>query len=606
LRHHIIFLSPPQLNDKLWPNPQAVNSARLFRTIVFPNPERLLVSFAEKEVIIVMGSEKHLNTTRTSGRGSPAFFLRLLASSLAVWGAVVMACCSSSNDGGSSEDGGGPAVCGNERKEGEEQCDGADLGGESCESLGYEQGGVLSCTDTCRFEASECVGEGRCGNGINDEVEECDGPDMGELTCWTRAGLMDGELTCAEDCTADTSGCHTCGDRIVQGPEECDDINLGGGSCVDLGFQGGHLACSPDCVYDTGGCTSTPTGWYDEAWAYRLPLKVEYLRVETDLTDFPAAVVLTGLELSEKVQPMGQDIIFTSADGQTKLAHEIERVDGDEGVVVAWVLFDFISSSEHTSFFMYYGNPGCSSQQSPGQVWDSHHVGVWHLGEETVDGAVGGSHRDSTANGRYATQYGNGITPGVVGDGQHFDGSGDYIEIGDPDTVPLGDTDCTVSAWIRTSSTSPMGLLVKSANGVDETGAKLIGLNHGQGALGVDHTGASYLESSLFVADSAWHHIAWTQVKDASGNLETWKIYIDGELDVSADVATLADVAGHTLHLGGLVAESRFPARFLGDIDEVRISNVARDPGYLAAQYRNQKDVSAFVTAGTEQAFSSN
>jgi hypothetical protein len=50
-----------------------------------------------------------------------------------------------------------PPGCGNSMIEGDEQCDGADLGGADCSSLGYTAGGTLSCTPGCAFDTSLCV-----------------------------------------------------------------------------------------------------------------------------------------------------------------------------------------------------------------------------------------------------------------------------------------------------------------------------------------------------------------------------------------------------------------------------------------------------------------
>jgi len=49
-----------------------------------------------------------------------------------------------------------PTVCGDGIKEGTEECDGKDLGGTTCESLGFT-GGDLSCTASCTFDTSVCT-----------------------------------------------------------------------------------------------------------------------------------------------------------------------------------------------------------------------------------------------------------------------------------------------------------------------------------------------------------------------------------------------------------------------------------------------------------------
>jgi len=65
--------------------------------------------------------------------------------------------------------GGGPTpVCGNGVKESGEPCDGSDLGGATCQSLGWD-GGTLACTAGCAYDTSACwnstcvpVSGGRC------------------------------------------------------------------------------------------------------------------------------------------------------------------------------------------------------------------------------------------------------------------------------------------------------------------------------------------------------------------------------------------------------------------------------------------------------------
>jgi hypothetical protein len=56
------------------------------------------------------------------------------------------------------------AICGNNIKEEGEQCDGSDLGGQTCTSLGYS-GGTLSCYSNCTFNTSNCFFSGGGGGG---------------------------------------------------------------------------------------------------------------------------------------------------------------------------------------------------------------------------------------------------------------------------------------------------------------------------------------------------------------------------------------------------------------------------------------------------------
>jgi hypothetical protein len=49
-------------------------------------------------------------------------------------------------------------VCGDGELDDGEQCDGADLNGQTCEGLGHG-GGALTCTDACTWDDAQCVGD---------------------------------------------------------------------------------------------------------------------------------------------------------------------------------------------------------------------------------------------------------------------------------------------------------------------------------------------------------------------------------------------------------------------------------------------------------------
>ena len=81
--------------------------------------------------------------------------------------------------------------CGNGKREGTEKCDGADLGGATCSSVGaFMAGGQLKCaTDCTGFDVSGCVKSDSCGNGQR-EPQTCQ-KSTGEGPCHatTTAGL---------------------------------------------------------------------------------------------------------------------------------------------------------------------------------------------------------------------------------------------------------------------------------------------------------------------------------------------------------------------------------------------------------------------------------
>ncbi len=99
--------------------------------------------------------------------------------------------------GGSGGAGGSPPLtCGDGKLDAEEECDGAELGGNSCQSLGYDTGS-LGCTKSCAFDTSQCVLAERCTNDADDDgdgLTDCDDPDCASAcadSCPTATELND-------------------------------------------------------------------------------------------------------------------------------------------------------------------------------------------------------------------------------------------------------------------------------------------------------------------------------------------------------------------------------------------------------------------------------
>ncbi|MCC6620295.1 MAG: hypothetical protein IT385_03520 [Deltaproteobacteria bacterium] len=153
-----------------------------------------------------------------------------------------------------------------------EQCDGAELGDATCESLGFAATGTLGCADDCKsYDFTGCTP--LCGNGTVDEGEVCDGANVPALLDCATFGYDGGALGCTDDCLGVvTTACTTtatCGDNDAEGPEACDGSDLGTDdlgaalTCEDFGFAaGGALACRADCgTWDLSACGANIPGW---------------------------------------------------------------------------------------------------------------------------------------------------------------------------------------------------------------------------------------------------------------------------------------------------------------------------------------------------------
>ncbi len=487
--------------------------------------------------------------------------------------------------------------CGNGVVDGQESCDGADLAGATCDSLGLGGSG-LACTSSCVYDTSACLDRLRCGDGTAGEGELCDGADLDEQTCRNLTGHQQGALACLPDCSFDTSMCHTCGDGEITGPESCDDDDLAGASCVDLGHDGGELRCDRDCRLDDGACLVVPDDWYDSRWRFRRFVTVPNTSVTGNLRNFPVLVMINDPEIAAQSQADGVDLLFTAADGRTLLDHEVERWEPALGLLVAWVRVESLSSIAPTVLHLYYGNPGAGPQENREGVWDEHYLGVWHLDELVIDEEVGGTHLDASAARHHGIQSGNRPAAGQIGLGQAFDGLDDHIDVPEALDLFLGDRDATLSLWVRSESAEPQGLLTLTEAGEHLLADYLFGLNAGLTYFGVDHGFVAYLEAPLPVTDGAWHYLTWIQHRDVEGTQERWELWIDGVFAVEQELTTLASSPAFTVTFGGAVSGSMFPSPYRGFLDEVRISATARSAEWIATTYRNQFMPESFLVVG--------
>lgn len=175
----------------------------------------------------------------------------------------------SESDGGDGDGDSGDGPCGDGKRNRGEQCDLNDFGGERCEDFETGAGlpftgGDLGCTVQCNRDLSGCF---RCGDGVRQAVEVCDGDDLGPTTC-EMLGFSGGELACDTACNAfDTTLCSICGNGDLELGETCDDGNTDDSdacpstcqpaACGDGHVQAGVESCDDGNLVPGDGCDDT-------------------------------------------------------------------------------------------------------------------------------------------------------------------------------------------------------------------------------------------------------------------------------------------------------------------------------------------------------------
>jgi len=239
---------------------------------------------------------------------------------------------------------------------------------------------------------------------------------------------------------------------------------------------------------------------------------------------------------------------------------------------------------------MYYGNPTCSNQQDPTNVWDSNFVGVWHMGDAGPTYAY-----DSTSNNNTGTQSG-GVTfgaTGQIGETTSYDGSNDKVST-TLDVQPSAMPQTTWTAWIKPTT----------AIGHPSTGHRCVFSDDDGGYdRGVESTRSNDGYFNIFTGSGTW--------KPTTPDINQWQyivveytptniLFYKNGTQYSYGSAPSGQASNNKFTIG---TNPGFTEYFQGLIDEIRVSNIARSASWIATEYNNQNNPESFYTIGEEEAY---
>jgi len=347
-----------------------------------------------------------------------------------------------------------------------------------------------------------------------------------------------------------------------------------------------------------------PYGWYNGDWLYREKITIDHTKVPSDLSNFPVLISLADPDLNDpNVRTDGYDLLFTDSTGMNKLSHEIELFTWNSGTLVAWVKVPALSSTTDTVIYLYYGNLGAARQDDPTGVWDADFKGVWHLNDDpsiSTDGACGGGTKEvceSTGNHADGDMLGA-MTAGdlvatKIDGGYDMDGSDDAVDTTD---APFDFTgDFTLSAWVDRAAggaTSHHPLSKRGANGsggfsiaVGNLGEVYCQTDNGAGVIN------SYTAQGVVTAAAGWQFV----VAIRTGT--TCRVYVNN-VDLTTNFGNHAVLATNNLPLR-LGENGNGVDPWLGDIDEIRVSDIARPLNWMTTEYNNENNpgVGGFLTS---------
>ena len=288
---------------------------------------------------------------------------------------------------------------------------------------------------------------------------------------------------------------------------------------------------------------------------------------------FPLLVRLSGDWFDFKqAKAGGEDVRFSTSEGEP-LAYEIEEWDVVNGTASLWVRVPRITGNARQTIRLHWGKAEAASESSGRAVFNESngYLSVWHLGDVVRD-EVGTLESKDT---------GTTATVGVIGKGRHFSGKqgifgGDKIA-----GYPTGGAAHTTSAWFRAER--PNATIIGWGNEGGGRGSKVRMQFRSPPHVQVDSDFSNVSgESRLSLGE--WIHVVHTYGDGPR------RIYINGKLD--GEAKTKLDIKSPArLWLGGWYNNYDF----VGDLDEVRVSKVARSAEWVRLEFENQKPLQTLV-----------
>ena len=316
---------------------------------------------------------------------------------------------------------------------------------------------------------------------------------------------------------------------------------------------------------------------------FQKEVTVDPTKIDAQLDSFPVLVKLTSSNFTfAKSANDGRDVHFVLSDG-TELKFDRERHDKPNSLAEYWVKIPTLPDGAF-SFYIIYGDSNRTDSANRTAVWDGNFKMVQHLADSTTSRTA-----DATSNGNFGTKLAANEpieAAGVIGKGQDFDGSDDYINVGTSDDLSAA-TSFTVSGWFQTNWTEGAETvpfrkvtnyyLVKYAN--NTVGMAVAGLTPGSKSVPA-LSGAGY-QNIVGVYNSAVNSI---------------KIYVNGAyIDSSANTGTATATSGAIGYIGNYLPSVD---HWNGVIDEVRVSNTVRSAAWIKAEYYSGVD--SLLTYGAE------
>ena len=363
----------------------------------------------------------------------------------------------------------------------------------------------------------------------------------------------------------------------------------------------------------------TAKAWWQADWNFRKQISVDTTAQAGAINDNVGRVPLlvrlhTANFAFDGVNENGSDLRFVASDDKTVLNHQIESFDPLLGMALVWVDIPEVVGAQRQDIWMYYGNQQAPATSNGQLAFDPHYTLVYHF-----NGAPDAPPRDATAYSNHAQTAPNGLVDGVIGRAAQFSGGAPLMLPASPSMALPSAGAFTFSAWVRADQPAGTQLVYARRDGGNSL---LIGLDNGVPFVEVS---GQRSQPGQPLSPAAWQHLAVT----ADGRQVV--LYVNGQPAATLGVSlpalnTVAAIGGNVPGAAAAVpaaapaegdAATAVPAAdaqaaapvapapvytpFIGAIDEIRISKIARPAAVIRADALAQGAESRLVAYGADE-----
>lgn len=330
---------------------------------------------------------------------------------------------------------------------------------------------------------------------------------------------------------------------------------------------------------------ATAQAWWQDDWHYRKQIAVDTTPQGAGINQALGRTALlvrlhTGNFTFDGVKEDGADLRFVAADDKTVLNHQIESFDALMGMALIWVDVPNVEGGQRQDIWMYYGNQKAPATGNGQLTFDPNYTALYHF-----DGATGTPAKDTTAYGNTAQSATGAAIDGVVGRALQFSGQ-PLLLPASPSLQHSAGSAFTFSAWLRLDQANGEQLILARREGANSL---LVGVNQGVPFVEI---GGQRAVATQPLNPGQWQHVALT----AEGSKVS--LYINGR--EGATLAQAMPAFNSVMAVGGDLAADPYQP-FVGAIDELRLSKVARPAPLLLADATAQGAESKLVTYGVDE-----